>query len=115
MSNSGHQSHPIHAVHSPYTEVRDPILEDNHFSLRYGNPIKVIHDIPKHEIDTFEPTKEHVPGALAEAIGDTLANDQKKKRIPIQRNDSSFLRDSTLYSEFVHNKDGSVTEIDHDK
>lgn len=99
-----------HQVHTP--EVRDPIMEDDHFSLRYGNPIKVIHDIPKHKIDTFEPTKDHIPGALAEVIGDTF---KEKKRVPLAKKSSSFLRDAALYSEYVHNKDGSITEIDHDQ
>lgn len=98
---------PHHQAHTG--EVRDPIMEDDHFSLRYGNPIKVIHDTPKHKIDTFEPSKDHVSGALAEAIGDTL-----KERVPLVKNSSSFLRDAALYSEYKHNKDGSITEIDHD-
>ncbi|KAI7889893.1 uncharacterized protein EV154DRAFT_268558 [Mucor mucedo] len=104
-SNSPHH-HPAHT-----SEVRDPIMEDDHFSLRYGNPIQVIHDIAPHKIDTFEPSKEHVSGALAESFGER----EKKKRVPLAKNSSSFLRDATLYSEYKHNKDGSITEIDHDK
>ncbi|KAI9354240.1 hypothetical protein BD770DRAFT_445240 [Pilaira anomala] len=98
---------------SPVSEVRDPIMEDNRFSLRFGNPINVIHNTPKHQVDSFEPTKEHIPGSVIEAIGDTL--NEKKQRAPLTKNNSSYLRDATLYSEYVHNKDGSITEIDHDK
>lgn len=100
--------------HTPHTEKRDPIMEDDHFSLRYGNPIKVIHDIQRHEIDTFEPTKDHVPGSLAEAVGDAITNNKNSgKRAPLLKNDSSYMRDSTSCSEFYHNKNGSVTEIEH--
>ncbi|KAI9480591.1 MAG: hypothetical protein EXX96DRAFT_563412 [Benjaminiella poitrasii] len=94
---------------TPHTESRDPIMEDDHFSLRFGNPIQVIHDVKKHEIDTFEPTKEHVPGVLAGAIGDTLHD---KRPLP-RANNSSFLRDSTFCSEFYHDKKGGVNEIEH--
>jgi hypothetical protein len=102
------------SFHSPNTERRDPIMEDDHFSLRYGNPIQVIHNVQKHKIDTFEPTKGHVPGALVEAIG-TKEQEDKKKRAPLTKNNFSFLRDSTICSEFYHNKNGSVTEVDHGK
>lgn len=94
---------------SPISEARDPIMEDDHFSLRYGNPIKVIHDIKQHKVDNFEPTKDHVPSALAEAIGAK----EHPKRAPLVKNNSSFLRDSTICSEFYHNKNGGVTEVEH--
>lgn len=100
-------SNPHHS--SPHVESRDPIMEDDHFSLRYGNPIKVIHDIPKHKVDNFEPTKDHVPVALAEAIADKI----QPKRAPLAKSNSSFLRDATACSEFYHNKNGSVTEVEH--
>ncbi|CEP08217.1 hypothetical protein [Parasitella parasitica] len=102
-----------HSIHSPHAESRDPIMEDDHFSLRYGNPIKVIHDIKKHKLDDFEPTKEHVSGALASTIGDALTSEQKQQKPPLTKNNSSFLRDSTICSEFYHDKKGSVTEVEH--
>ena len=94
---------------------RDPIMEDDHFSLRYGNPINVIHNIKQHKVDDFEPTKDHVPFALAETIGENIAQKQHEKRAPLLKSNSSFLRDSTICSEFYHNKNGGVDEIDHDK
>jgi hypothetical protein len=91
-------------------ENRDPIMKDDQFSLRYGNPIQVIHDVQKQKIDTFEPTKEHVSGTLASAIGDVLATEKK----PLTREDStSFIRDPTVCSDFYHNKNGSVSETEH--
>jgi hypothetical protein len=94
---------------SPHLENRDPIMEDDDFSLRYGNPIQIIHDAQKHKVDTFEPSKEHVSGTLAIEIGDVSTNDNKnKKPIPC-----SILRDSTICSDFYHNKDGSVSETEH--
>ncbi|KAI7903111.1 uncharacterized protein BX663DRAFT_509594 [Cokeromyces recurvatus] len=96
-------------THTPQHEIRDPIMEDDHFSLRFGNPIQVIHNIKKHEIDTFEPTKNHVSGALASTIGDALHD----KRPTLKPNHSSFLRDSTICSEFYHDKKGGVKEIEH--
>jgi hypothetical protein len=101
-----------HTVHSPYTEKRDPIMEDDHFSLRYGNPIKVIHDIQKHKIDTFEPTQNHVPAALAEVVADSLQKDKTQQKPPLLKSNSSYLRDSTICSEFYHNKNGSVAEVE---
>jgi hypothetical protein len=89
--------------------IRDPIMEDDHFSLRYGNPIKEIHDAPKHEIDTFEPSKTHVSGTLASAVG----SECNRNKATLTRTDSGFLRDTTFCAEFKHNKSGKVEEIDH--
>ncbi|KAL9546052.1 hypothetical protein MBANPS3_006852 [Mucor bainieri] len=106
-------SNTPYTFHSPQAESRDPIMEDDHFSLRYGNPIKVIHDIKQHKLDDFEPTKDHVSGTLASTIGDALTNDKKQQKPPLTKSNSSFLRDSTICSEFYHDKKGGVTEVEH--
>lgn len=110
MSGSPHSPR---SPRSPHLEERDPIMEDDHFSLRYGNPIQVIHDIKKHEIDTFEPSKNHVSGSLTNSVGDLLTSEKQKKRIPLNKRGSSFERDSTICSDFYHTKNGSVCETEH--
>lgn len=97
--------------HLRMLENRDPIMEDNEFSLRYGNPIKVIHDVQKQKIDTFEPTKNHVSGALANTISEAIHENHKA----IPNTNASALRDTTICSEFYHTKHGTVTEIDHNQ
>ncbi|KAF7732009.1 hypothetical protein EC973_007114 [Apophysomyces ossiformis] len=89
-------------------EVRDPILEDDHFSLRYGNPIQVIHDTPRHTIDTFEPSDPYVPAPVVAMLGT-----EKREEHKTLKKSSSFIRDTTSFADFCH-KDGGVTEIDHE-
>jgi hypothetical protein len=94
--------HPPH--HHP--ENRDPIMEDNHFSLRYDNPIQVIHNAPKHEVDEFAPSKHYMPPSLLNAI------EQEEGRPVLKKKSSSVIRDTSC-NEYFHNKNGTVGEIDH--
>ncbi|KAI8375504.1 hypothetical protein BD560DRAFT_392511 [Blakeslea trispora] len=90
------------------TEPRDPIMEDHEFSLRFGNPIQVIHDAEKHAIDSFEPTSDHVPGSLASSIGDKIS---AHKKTPMKKQGS--FRDWSSCSDFYHNQNGTVSEFEH--
>ncbi|KAI8066255.1 uncharacterized protein B0P05DRAFT_553582 [Gilbertella persicaria] len=97
-----------------HNESRDPIMEDDHFSLKFGNPIQVIHDTERHKVDNFEPTKEHVTGSLASSIGDAIATHKKEhQKPPLKQHSSSSFRDWSSCSDFFHNKNGSVSEIEH--
>lgn len=104
-------SAPNSPHHHRVVENRDPIMEDNEFSLRFGNPIKVIHDAQKQKIDTFEPTKNHLSGALANTICETALHENHKPA----PNTNASIRDTTICSEFYHTKQGTVTEIEHKK
>ncbi|CDS08779.1 hypothetical protein LRAMOSA10140 [Lichtheimia ramosa] len=104
--SSTHQHHPgDHA-----SEPRDPIMKDDHFSLRYGNPIQVIHDRPKPHQESFEPSKDHAPVTISPIIN-TTSNLEPPKESTIKKA-PSFERDCTSFAEFVH-KGGVVSEIDH--
>ncbi|KAG0748642.1 hypothetical protein G6F57_002326 [Rhizopus arrhizus] len=96
MSHTNSPHHP--------TENRDPIMEDDHFSLRFGNPIQIIHETPKHEIDPFEPSKNHMPTLLA----GVLKEEERVKKKEV----GTIIRDTTC-NEYFHNKNGTVDEIDH--
>lgn len=92
---------------------RDPVLKDDHFSLRYGNPIKVIHDMPKHPIDTFEPTKEHMPPAISGAsLAGSSFHPEEQQQSPKNLGNEPSRRDPTNFAEFFHKGD-RVEEIDH--
>ncbi|KAI8384376.1 uncharacterized protein BYT42DRAFT_258736 [Radiomyces spectabilis] len=91
--------------------ARDPIMEDDHFSLKFGNPIQLIHNIPKHTYETFEPTKDHLPSTLATVLSTGDAAPTKDR--PSSARSQSY-RDSTSVAEFVH-KDGSVAELKHEQ
>ncbi|OBZ83534.1 hypothetical protein A0J61_08416 [Choanephora cucurbitarum] len=91
-----------------HKEERDPIMEDNEFSLRFGNPIQVIHDAEKHPVDSFEPTANHVPGSLASSIGDIIS---ARKKAPLKQQGS--FRDWSSCSDFYHNQNGTVSETEH--
>ncbi|KAI9282672.1 hypothetical protein BY458DRAFT_496947 [Sporodiniella umbellata] len=85
-------------------EERDPIMEDEGFSLRYGNPIQIIHDTPKHTVETFEPSKEHALPSIASL--------QTAEPSRVTGTSSPSVRDSTC-NEYFHNPQGTVTEVDH--
>ncbi|KAG1151744.1 hypothetical protein G6F37_006264 [Rhizopus arrhizus] len=97
-----HTNSPHH-----HTENRDPIMEDDHFSLRFGNPIQIIHETPKHEIDQFEPSKNHMPTLLAGVLKEEGGGGGMKKK-----EQGTIIRDTTC-NEYFHNKNGTVDEIDH--
>ncbi|KAI9015653.1 hypothetical protein CLU79DRAFT_765231 [Phycomyces nitens] len=84
--------------HMP-SEDRDPVLLDDHFSLRYGNPIKIIHDTPKHAIDTFEPSKDHLPPIFAQNLKSTPCQDSGHT---CHKNSRKPQRDPLSCSEFYH-------------
>ncbi|KAL0095382.1 hypothetical protein J3Q64DRAFT_1713244 [Phycomyces blakesleeanus] len=92
--SSSNTEHP----HTP-SEERDPILLDDHFSLQYGNPIEIIHDAPKHAVDTFEPSKDHLPPDLIGHINTVPCQDCR--RDPHQKRQGSQ-RDHLACSEFYH-------------
>ncbi|KAI9321549.1 hypothetical protein BX666DRAFT_1850228 [Dichotomocladium elegans] len=108
--DSKHHHHNHHHHHPENLETRDPIMTDDHFSLRYDNPIQVIHDAPKPETLDLEPSKTHIPIPLTGAVTST-PNLKPPKSTPLKKL-PSFERDTTTFAEFVHH--GScVDEIDH--
>ncbi|KAI8977315.1 hypothetical protein BDF20DRAFT_836132 [Mycotypha africana] len=144
QQNDNQTSEHFFPQHDIPAEGRDPIMQDDHFSLRFGNPIQVIHDFKTHKADTFEPTKEHVPGALADAIGNALSKQQQQQQQQQQqrqghqlhhhhhlneqngvssqgsspalsRSNSGFLRDPILCADFYHTKSGAVSEKEHEE
>ncbi|SAM02722.1 hypothetical protein [Absidia glauca] len=78
---------------------RDPIMNDEKFSLRFGNPIQVIHDsqpagsLPTHHVDNTHhgPTK-----------------------APPPRPHNNKTRDAASFADFYHSKEGRVDEVDHE-
>lgn len=80
---------------------RDPVLQDDGFSLRFGNPIQEIRDTPRREPDTFEPSKEHMPVPVAAGLAGqpSLVVQGIRKRLQKKK---SFERDWTNYAEFTH-------------
>ncbi|KAG1468368.1 hypothetical protein G6F56_003869 [Rhizopus delemar] len=86
-------------------ESRDPIMEDDHFSLRFDNPIQIIHDSPKHAVDPFEPSKGHSP----------LLPQLQEERPSLQKKKSSHIVRDTACNDYFHNKNGTIDEIDHTK
>ncbi|KAI8989964.1 hypothetical protein BDB01DRAFT_718120 [Pilobolus umbonatus] len=96
-------SHHNQNSNQSIVENRDPIMTDDHFSLKYGNPIQEIHNAPTHAIDNFKPTDNHLPTHM---VG-TLPAKNSRMQSP------SYVRDTTLNSEFYHDKSGKISEIDH--
>jgi hypothetical protein len=81
---------------------RDPIMNDETFSLRFGNPIQVIHDsqpvsFPKHH-DSSDETKD-------------THNDDATSTTHTRNN---MVRDVASFADFYHSKEGRVDEVDHE-
>ncbi|ORX53218.1 hypothetical protein DM01DRAFT_1374660 [Hesseltinella vesiculosa] len=99
---------------------RDPIMRDDHFSLRFGNPIQEIHDAAKPTITSFEPSKD-TPAVVPTIAPSPLDQEEQYHNV----NNSNLLcgrthhegpymtdRDASSFAEFYH-KEGRVNEIDH--
>ncbi|CAO3617418.1 unnamed protein product [Cunninghamella blakesleeana] len=106
-------THPAH--HHTYN--RDPIMEDEGFSLRFGDPIDIIHNTQKREPESFEPS--HEPSLIIPTIANSPEND-----ITVNKNNqggggsishiaASAIRDTSSIADFYHQKDGTVNENDH--
>ncbi|KAI9308415.1 hypothetical protein BJ944DRAFT_260278 [Cunninghamella echinulata] len=111
MTQPTHQHQHQHQHHHTYN--RDPIMEDEGFSLRFGNPINIIHNIQKHEPESFEPS--HEPSFIVPTIVPNSENDTAIDS-PLTKNDqhsSNATRDASSFADFYHQNDGTVNEIDH--
>ncbi|KAI8063549.1 hypothetical protein BC940DRAFT_306996 [Gongronella butleri] len=94
---------------------RDPIMTDDHFSLRFGNPIQEVHDAPVHAVPSFAPSKEaagHVSAFAASA--EDISPPKDAVHATPTHHESPFMtdRDTSSYADFYH-KDGRVKELDH--
>ncbi|ORZ17233.1 hypothetical protein BCR42DRAFT_414180 [Absidia repens] len=117
--------------HQQRVQTRDPIMDDDTFSLKFGNPIKIIHDIQPSNA-TAPTSMHHVPSYLpslsTSSDGSEDEHDHyrttathhpqsdKKSTSSLHSrasSSSSVERDVANFAEFYHNQDGRVNEIDH--
>ncbi|KAI8342397.1 hypothetical protein BC941DRAFT_412627 [Chlamydoabsidia padenii] len=106
---------------------RDPIMNDESFSLRFGNPIQVIHDSrpssrstsPVRHVPHYIPTSEDEKNNKQHLHSDQKQPDDGTMAPPsptLTRTPSSsnITRDVGSFADFYHSKEGRVDEIDHD-
>ncbi|CAO3586135.1 unnamed protein product [Absidia cylindrospora] len=119
--------------HRKREQIRDPIMDDDSFSLKFGNPIKIIHDIQPsnttvptsmHHVPSYQPSlstssdvseHEHDYDHYKTSTANHPQSDQKTTSSLHSRasSTSSVERDVANFAEFYHNHNGRVNEIDH--
>ncbi|KAI8342631.1 hypothetical protein BC941DRAFT_413352 [Chlamydoabsidia padenii] len=87
----------------------DPIMNDESFSLRFGNPIQVIHDSRPSSRST-SPVR-HVPHYIPTNDGTMAPPSPTLNRTP---SSSNITQDVGSFTDFYHSKESRVDEIDHD-
>ncbi|KAI8093503.1 uncharacterized protein BX664DRAFT_372392 [Halteromyces radiatus] len=100
------------------SQSRDPIMDDDKFSLRFGNPIQEIHNTNPSKATTFTPYQNlNAPSIIYNGT-------EKTQHAPKSTNksnhtmfhpslSSSINRDVGNFADFYHKTNGRVDEIDH--
>lgn len=98
----------------PLMNSRDPIMNDAKFSLRFGNPIQVIHDSKPPPAASFpmQHVSSYVPSETKDTHDSKVGPTSAPPPHPISH--SNMTRDAASFADFYHSKEGRVDEVDHE-